>query len=455
MASASTYLATWRRRVANRIRTLGAPRVLAGAFLPLAVAAALLPLLSPVFLAFLAGPVEGWAEGIGQVLFRAALLVVGWVALDLYGAVVRGEERAVLAGWPVEPSAVVAYLVVKSAAERWWLVPALAILLAPIAIAGAAGAYTASILVLLGAFGLAHTAGAAVLLGAIAAAEDPRIAPLLDLLRGNNPRAQAAFLYAPGLVLGLVGLVLSQAAFSVGAAASGDALAIAWVVAPLLLAPVGWLPVPRLARERWFDGTAVLAEIDARYAALEEPEEALRVYLDGLARFLPAKVRVYALRDLRHGWRARRTLITGAWLVGVVGLVAAWTASPDGPTRAALVAVAGCLLVGSVGAALSEDEPEFLRRVLPDGGGARHLARAWVVVLWVQPCVWFGAVGVTVRRGLGEAAAVVGIGVAATCVAAALAVLSTVRPSHSRVIYAPTAALVGGAMAAWISGGLV
>jgi hypothetical protein len=422
--------------------------------LPLVVAAAAVPLLQPVFLGFLQLPQSAWSEGFAQVLLRACILIIGWLALDLYSGIVRGPERAVLAQWPVEPAQVVAFVVLKTAAQRWWMLPAAALVLSPVAFAGDAARWAVGCCVLLGAWLMALTTGAAVLLGAIAASEDERVAPLLDLMRGNNPRAQAAFLYAPGLVLGLVGAVTVQAAFAVDGALIAQPVAVVRLALPVVVAAVAWSVVPGLARLRWFDGTAVLAEIDARYSSLEEPEEALRVYLDGLVRFLPGRVRLYALKDLRNGWRARRTLITSAWLIGLCGAAASWTSSVEGVSRAGVVVIFGILLVASLGAAMEADEPEFLRRVLPADTSARRVARAFVVAAWVQPCLWPAVLGVWVRQG-GEAALLLsGVGFAVTGGAIGLVIGSLALPRWALAVYAPVALVGGAAMARWVSGGL-
>ncbi|MFT4622021.1 MAG: hypothetical protein ACI8PZ_000673 [Myxococcota bacterium] len=433
-------------------RAHGPVPLLRAVLLPLAVAAAALPLLRPVFLGFLAGPEEGWDDGFAQVLFRVGLVAVGWLALDLYSAIVRGPEREVLAQWPVDAGEVVSFVVLSTAVRRWWLVPAGMIVLAPMAVAGRPGEWAIGGAVLAGTFLMTLSVGAAVLLGAIAAAEDERVAPLLDLLRGNNPRAQAAFLYAPGVVLGGVGLMLSQAAFAVAPAASGSPVAAIQIAAPLAVSAGAWLFVPGLARRRWFDGTAVLADIDARYAGLNSPEEALRVYLDWVVRFLPASVGLYVHKDLRHAWRARRTPLTGAWLGGFAGLAAAWTASPEGPGRAALVVIATTLLVAGVGAAMESDEPPFLQRMLPQDRARRTLARAIVVFTWVQPCLWPAVLGVALRQGLGPAAGVIGVGLIAAAAGAGLVAISLATRGRALLVYSPTAAVLAAALA-WASGG--
>ena len=183
-----------------------------------------------------------------------------------------------------------------------------------------------ALLELVGVWLLAHCAGALVVLWSIEVAEDPSYGALLDAVRGNNPRAQAAFLYAPGAVLGTVGGVHMVGSFGVTLAMEGAGSA-ALIGFPWLVVPLVWRPVPRLARRTWFQGSVVLSEIRGRYDALEDPEERHRVYLDWGIRWLPVHG-ARSLRMLRHGWRAHRGWVLSAWWVGLLAGAVAWTSDP-------------------------------------------------------------------------------------------------------------------------------
>lgn len=421
-------------------------------FAPAIATVLLVPFVRPVFLGFLDLPPDRWAEGMTQVTLRAGIGVVGWLAVDVYSAIVRGQDREILAVLPVDPGQVVRYEVLRVAVTRGWLLPAGAVLLAPVAAAGAPALWAVGVAVLLGAWLMGLAVSAAVHLLAIDVAESPRWAPLLDLIRGQNPRPQAAFLYAPGIVLTLCGLVVGWGATAGPTILAGDPVGLVPLVLPIPLAAAAWAQLDGLARSSWFRGSAVLAEIDARYAALADRREALRVYLDWTVRWLPPRVAVRALKDLRHGWRARRTPVTGAWLVGLGAFVAGWTAAPEGVGRAAIVSVFGVWLVSAVGVLLAGDEPEFLEAWLPPGGAAAAFARIWVLLLWVQPCIWLGASAVLLRRGVADAAVVVGVGMLAGGLAVGVALLCGRLRHRGLVVYAPVATVAAAAFAAALGG---
>jgi hypothetical protein len=397
------YREATRRAQANRRKHEGVwPGLLRGA-VPIAAALLLVPLVRSLFLSFLDGPSEGWAAGTTQVLVRASILIIGLLSIDAFGAIIRGRDRAVLSILPVDPGLVVPHELARVAGERWWLIPAAALVLSPLAPV-APRLFLLGMVVLAGAWALGLSAGGVVHLLAIEVAESERWAPLLDMVRGHNPRQQAAFLYAPGAVLAVVGAAVVAASLAVAEVPPGGLPAGVWLGLPFLLAFGAWRAIPGLARRTWFHGSAVLAEIDGRYAALADAEEASRVYLDWAIRGLPAPVQRYALKDLRHGWRGRRSLVLAPWFLGLGALVAGWTSDPEGPARALVVALAGTWAVASVGVLMERDEPEFLLAWLPSGGVGRWVARAVVMALWLQPLVWPGALALAVFGGLDASA---------------------------------------------------
>ncbi len=398
----------------------------------------LVPLVRALFLGFLQQAPDQWAEVMAQVALRFAFVVVGWLSLDTFSALIRGEDREVLAILPVDPGHVVVASLVRVARARWPLVPAAALLLLPVATAGAPVLWAQAVAFVAGAWALGLTVSAAVHLGAVQLAEDPRAEPLLDLVRGNNPRAQAAFLYAPGAALLLGGGLLAQAS---SAFTASPALATVWLAVPFVAATAVGAALPRLGRATWFRASAVLAEIDARYAALADPDEGHRVYLDWAIRGLPAPVRRYALDDLRHGWRARRTGITGAWLVGLAGIAAAWTADPTGPSRAWVVAAAGTWLCASTGVLLAVDEPPFLRVWMPRRHTAATLGRGVALGLWLQPCVGLPAAALLLRHGVEPAVVLVLAGEVAVVGATSLALLCGRLAERGMAVYGPVAAV--------------
>ncbi|MEZ4319506.1 MAG: hypothetical protein R3F61_18465 [Myxococcota bacterium] len=437
MSAADATARAWRLRRKNRRAAEGASAWLGPLLGGLVVLGLLVPLMNRIFLTWVHGPADYAPIAMENLLLRADIVVIGWIAIDLYSVLIRGGDRAVLAIWPVDPAGVVRFEVLRLARGRLFLIAGWAVLSAPIAtqwpVLWALGVVQVAF-----TWVLALSASTLCTLLAVGMAEDPRAAPLLDALRGNNHRAQAAFLYAPGFVLLAVGAIVNGAAVGVSWLAAADPTGALLLGLPLVVGALAWLPVPSLARRSWFEAGTLMAEVDARYAVLEDREEALRVYLDWTVRFLPADMARYALKDLRHGWRARRTWVMGAWLVGLASLVAAWTRDPSGPVRAASIAVVGCWVVASVGVLLEHDEPEFLASWLPPGGLPKWVGRAVVLVLWQQPTVWLGALAVAFRQGLGPAGGVLGVGELSIALASIAAV--TCGRRGGLPLYGPVAA---------------
>lgn len=370
-------------------------------------------------------------------LLRTGLVLVGWAAIDAYDALIRAGDRDVLSIWPVDPRSVVRFELRRLVSRRAWLVLAAAALLSPIAAVdpvlwGLGVLHSAAVLA------LAIPASALGLLLAVGVAEHPSAAPWLDLVRGNNHPAQAAFLYAPGAVLLATGGFVQAAAMGVGWLHGGSWVGAVLLGSPVAVAAACVLPIPALARRSWFRAGTVTNEIDARYALLEDRSDALRVYLEWAVRFLPVDAARWALKDLRHGWRARRTWISAAWLVGLASVVAAWTRDPTGPGRAAAIAVLGCWVVASVGVLLERDEPEFLAAWLPPGGPARSAGRAFALVGWLQPAIWPGALAAGARQGVGAFGLVLAAGLLTAAASAAAAMFCGRRGGLA--LYGPIAA---------------
>ncbi len=427
----------WARRRANRRRADGWTPFLRSALGAAAVIALLVPLMQRVFLTWVDGPADYAPVAMEALLLRANIVVIGWLAIDVYTALIRRGDREVLALWPVDPAMVVRFELWRLARNRLVLILGWAVLSAPIATVWPL-LWVLGVIQVAFTWVLALTASGVVTLFAVQIAEDERFAPFLDLVRGNNHRAQAAFLYAPGFTLLAIGVLVSASGAGVRWLALGDPLGAGLLVAPLLVGLVLAVPIPGLARKRWFQAGQLMAEVDARYAVLEDREEALRVYLDWMIRFLPADMARYALNDLRHGWRARRTPIMGAWLVGLAALVATWTDDPSGPVRAASIAVIGCWVVASLGVMMERDEPEFLRAWLPDGGVSKWGGRVVVLLLWQQPAVWLGAFAAMFRQGWGSGLFVAGVVELSVVLAA---VMGTVcGRSGGLPVYGPVAA---------------
>ncbi len=451
--SRNPYLSSYRLQQRHRARVVGWWVVWAQALLPIGVAALLVPFVEPVFLGFLLLPPAQWGPGLEGLAQRAGLLLVAVLALEVYTALIRSPDRAILDLHPVDAGQVATFEVVRVARERAWLPVGIGVAFSPIALASPS-AWGLLMVAVAGAYALGLTASAMMHLLAVQVSESERWAPLLDLLRGRNPRAQAAFLYAPGMVLAAAGSLTLLAARGVGAGWHGRPAALLLLALPFVAALAAWVPVAGLARQGWFRASTVLADIDARWAALEgRSEESHRVYLDWVVRWLPAATARYALKDLRHGWRGRRAWVTGPWLVGLVGLFAGWSVDPGAPAAATLVVVAGAWGFAAVGAVLDRDDPPFLSRWLPAEPGPRLAARLLALALWGQGTLWLPFFAVWLRHGLGAALGLLGFGAASLLLAVPVAAICGRSRAWGPWLYVPAAVLLGAATAALVTHG--
>lgn len=442
---ADPYLHAWWRQHKNRSRSLSMATQLRDILLPIIVAGLLVPMVRPTFLAFLDEPRAMWGELVFGLVMRLSMIIVAWISLDVYTALVRGPTREVLAILPVDPALVARAELVRVAAERWWLVPGAGIVLGPLALRDV-WLWSAAVAALAGCFVLSLSASAAGHLLAIRVAESKVFAPLLDALRGNNPRAQAAFLYAPGAVLVAVSGALYAAASAVPRVAQGDRWALLSLLVPWIAAAVAWRFVPSLANATWFRGSIVLSEIDARYASLTDPAEITRVYLDWVPRLLPASWQPFALNDLRHGWRRRRTLVMLAWLVAVLSVGLSLATTADAPWRSAVAAVAGIFLVSANGVLMSLDEPLFLRAWLAVSGTRATAARTIVLLLWASPPMLLPPLVLLFRHGSTEALLVGATTISSAIVAVGLAALCGLLRERGVAAYAASSTLMGALM---------
>lgn len=385
----------WQRRRAAAGQPL-VPRLL-GLVVPVMAAVLLVPLVRTAFLSFLDLDEASWPAGLAGAWTRAGLLVLTVAGLLVHGTVLRGPARAVLSLLPVDPRGVVWAELGEAARRTCWVVAATAVVLLPVALEVGTGAWLLGLGVLGGAAAAGLAGGALALLGAVHIAEAPAWAPVLDLLRGNNPRAQAAIIYALApstLVGGWLVIGASEGAVALWLGHPAGALALAAPVGAGMAALAGVGP---LADRAWFEASVVLAEIRARYAAVEQEDEARHVHMDWIVRWLPARVAPWALLDLRYGWRSQRAWLSSQWLLAVGGVLLGWTSDPAGPARAGVAAGAAGWVAGVVALLAARDEPEFLRAWLPRARGERGLAHAAVVVAWGALPVGLVVAGVALR----------------------------------------------------------
>ncbi len=372
------------------------------------------------------------ADAAAGLVARVGLLLAAGLTLGTFDIVVRGPDRAVLDIHPLLPGPWYASRVTESARVRLpWLLAGLAALW-PLADARAlffcgtalAGAWFAGLGV-----------GIGVNLAAPAIGLDARFTGALDAIRGVNPRLQAALLYAPGAALGIAGMGILGGTEGLSASLGGSP-------SPLLLLPwalgaagiiLGRAAAPNAARL-----PALLGEIDAAYANADAPDEARIVYLQWAVRFLPTRLQIHVLRELRHVWRGERGWATGAWGLAIVAAVAGWAGQ--------LWAAAGLVLViAGVGARLTALEPAWIAEGLGLTAGTVKRARALAVAGVASPVAMAaGAAFVLHHGGAGVVAAAVLVGVCA--VGASV----SVRVGRA---YVPVAVLLAGAIAGLYDGG--
>jgi hypothetical protein len=400
------------------------------------------PFLWPQFSKLALDDRAAWADTVVGWVVRWGVVAVAVLALDAHAALIRSDARRVLMLHPVEARRVVLVSLLEVAVRRAPLVLGLLVWIAPVLRASVA-LWALGAWLLLSAFAIGVAGAAFGCLLAVEAATAPGWRGVLDAVRGQNPREQAAFLYAPGVVLLVAGGAVALSGEGARMVWTGQWFGWIWLAIPWILAVLCAVRVPNLATLGWWRGGVVLADIDARWAALEGPESANAVYLEWAVRWLPSPLRVYALRDLRRGWRSQRTLILAGWVFGVGASVIALGQDAAAVPRASAIAVAGCFVVGAAALRLLQSEPEALRRFIPRSI-ASDVASAWVVLAWLAS-VWVlpGAVAIVAHRSP--------TALAAGIVASGLVVVANLVSRGSIWIYA-VEAVVAISGAVWMLG---
>lgn len=363
---------------------------------PAAASAAAMAITGDAPFAWTQGSESVYLAGAAGHAARVGVALAGAMALLAYGEGVRGPDRGLA---DLHPVLVAPYTAARRSATTrasWaWLGGALPLLLPlhhrPDALAAGAA-------LVVGGWAAGQACGLALALAAPSLGASPTLAPLLDAVRGPNPRPQAALIWAPGVALAAAGLAVVAGAYGMAAGGWGlAALVLPWVVA------VAARRVRPSARDLCVI-PAVLADVDASWAAVDAADDGQRVYMEGPVRWLPAPMRPEVLRHLRHGWREHRAFLNGAWLLVAVCVVAAlsgeWLALP------LLVATAAAL--GALGPRMAAHDPPWLDLALPRRGVAR--ARALALAGWIGAALLLPT-GALLARGHAPAALlVVGLG---------------------------------------------
>ncbi len=354
-----------------------------------------LPLLSNSVYSFTNLDEVGRRVGAVGLLDRVGVLMAAVLALRAYDLVVRGPDRGVVDLHPVRPGLYVAARLRRAALGAWPSLLAGLAALVPLRfdlqVLGLGALFVG------GAWAAGLGVGIGVNLAAPALATRPGVSGLLDAVRGVNPRAQAALIWAPAVALAGAGLAVMGGGEALAVGLRGETWGYAGVLLPWIVGAAG-------ARLAFVDGDtlaripAVLGEVDASYAAVEAAEEGRAVYLEWIVPWAPPGLRAELLRVLRAGWRAERGWVGATFLGALVAAAAGWTDDPALAPR--LVTVAGLSLAafGLVGPRLRGHDPVWLTLSLPARGRATAVAVA--IVAWGQVVVIGGVAALAVRQGV-------------------------------------------------------
>ena len=255
------------------------------------------------------------ANRLDQLLFRTGAVLVGMTALQTYTDVVRHPERFIFGVHPIRSQLFLRSVATQQLLHSFWYVLLSIGVWSGVSIDWIGWIVAYVISAWIGGIG----AGYAVHLGSVWAAKASVMSGILDSIRGANPREQAAFIYAPGVVLALMGVGLIFGAGATRLAIEGRMGFAAWILAPLAIGIAGWFTSLRLAEVHLIRASMVLSDIDAHWGVVEEAEDESAVYLDWLAKDNP-----HRLRLLRQSWRLHRWITIGLWVLGSVVALMQW-----------------------------------------------------------------------------------------------------------------------------------
>jgi len=388
------------------------------------------PLSEPALLHFTKGSVT--SQGLPGLVFRMQALIAALMALQTYSVLIRGPDRPVLDPHPVWPKALLKAVAFRGLIQTFAWPLSIWLLAWPLCLHEQHLVFFWLSLPIfstwLGMKGLGYFMG----LAAVWASRSDSIAPLLDMLRGQNPREQAAFIYAPGAALFLIGLTLIASANSFEDAMTGELLSVIFVISPLALGFAGWFLALVLAPLQYVPASAVLAEIDARWAALEAQETGEHVYLDWLAGTDP-----YRLRAFRQGWRAHRAWPMGAGLLGFLGLISAWA---QDYRSAVMIAALGVVAVSAIPFRMAKGDPEWLDLALGVESSSVSYARGWTSLCYAMGSALPAGIMVAIKGGGWQS--LVSLIVLGLCVSVISALLAKRFRAQGLFAYAPIALLL-------------
>ncbi|HCH62637.1 MAG TPA: hypothetical protein DFR83_07535 [Deltaproteobacteria bacterium] len=419
-------------------------------WLPVFASALATPLAKPVLLSFLSyGGGSAWIAGLEAVTVRLGALMAAAMALHTYTDLVRSPDRPVLDAHPVEPRALLRAIALRTARNRSYLPVAAAVVLLPVLQQAGVVPWLGAVAVVLGAWLSALGVGFAVHLGAVWAGLSDGLAKVLDAVRGDNPRMQAALIYAPGLALLLVAISVVFSSAGLSYALSGRADGWAFLLIPPALGLAGWAAAGPLSERYYVRATALLTEVDGLVSGAATAEEDRAVYLEWLARGRPE-----LLRQLRQGWRSYRPWALGAWGLGLLGVLAAWSAEPDVEARL-LSVVGGCFVFFALlPPRLAAGDPVWLDEALGTRSGAVDRARFTVGFLYAQGALVPALAAGLVRHGREVILPLLAVEVVGAAVMFAAAFLARRQRERAAWLVGPIALVVWAGLTFSASSGL-
>ena len=337
----------------------------------------LAPFAAPALLHFL--PQPNPIPGMEGLAFRLSALVGAAVAMWSYQQIIRTPERAILGTHPIQPILWFYALFYKTIRSTWTWPCTISALAWPLASAGYVKEYILMCGIVVIGWVSMLCVSYSVHLGSVWVARSPQWGPMLDMIRGNNPREQAAFIYAPGFALFFCGMVMMLCSFSMDGVLQGYLPAIVLLLAPLGVAVASFFVARKLSMTQLVPASAVLAEVDARWAMLEEGQDEEGVYLEWLA-----GERRELVRTLRQGWRSVRVWPMGIWALGLFAFVSGWTGALENALLFSSVgSIGGC----TIAVVLAQKNPIWLDQQLGVQGSELLWARFWVCFLYAQGAI--------------------------------------------------------------------
>ena len=330
------------------------------------------PLAKPTLLYFADFGVN--PAGVEQLALRLGAVLIAIMALQTYTDIVRSPERSIISLHPVLPRPFLMAVALRTLRQSVIWPIAFAAIISPLLWIDVRS-WGWLVLFLLSSWIGGLGVGYAVNLGSIWVARNERAHTLLDAIRGSNPREQAAFIYAPGFALAVLGLGLALASGGVRAILEGRTEFGVLVGLPFVFGLIGFWLARHLVQQELVRGVMILAEVDARWKQVSDDEQMeLAVYLEWVA-----KDRAELLRALRQGWRNHRLFPNLGWVCGVLSALSILS---DQFQAAWVLSSIGLVGMGLLPFRLASGDPTWLDRALGVSEGKIQAARTTVTMLY-------------------------------------------------------------------------